>query len=570
MGPFSVTGQPNAIGGREVGGLANMLAAHMELENAGHRAHVQSFWQSPTIAAKPGLKAVDMFDAVADGRIKALWIMATNPADSMPEADAVRDALAACPFVVVSDIARHTDTTERAHVLLPSTAWGEKSGTVTNSERRISRQRPFLPAPGEARPDWWQLAQVANRMGHGSAFNYSNPHEIFIEHARLTGQGNDGARDLNIGAAAAMTARDYEALSPFQWPKPTASAPELTRFFADGGFFTPDGRGRFVSTPYKSPPTACSEEFPLILNTGRIRDQWHTMTRTAKAPRLMQHLVEPFVEIHPSDATQCGLKAAGLAQLRSRHGTIIVRVALSEDQRRGSVFVPMHWTNQLASCARVDTLVAAERDPVSGQPGFKQTPVNVAPFIAAWHGFALTQNQPDLSMADYFAQAPVSSGWRAELAGRSAPDEFTEYAGQVLGLDKAGDVELLSYHDRSGGQHRFAAFQDGRLIGALFIAPEPLELTRSWLADQLDLAGEGQPDRLRVLAGRPGAEVKDRGTIVCACFEVGFKQIVEAVDTGQCLTVEAVGELLKAGSNCGAGRAEIGRIVHDRQIAQAS
>ncbi|TIW57226.1 MAG: nitrate reductase, partial [Mesorhizobium sp.] len=224
-GPFSVTGQPNAMGGREVGGLANMLAAHMEIENPAHRARVRRFWNAPAMAANPGLKAVDMFRAVADGRVKALWIMATNPVDSMPDADAVEAAIKACPFVVVSDVLASTDTVRHAHVSLPATAWGEKDGTVTNSERRISRQRAFLPAPGEARPDWWIVAEVAKRMGFAEAFAHAGPGEIFAEHAALSGYENDGARDFDIGAYAGINAEGYEDLAPFQWPAPALSSP---------------------------------------------------------------------------------------------------------------------------------------------------------------------------------------------------------------------------------------------------------------------------------------------------------------------------------------------------------
>jgi assimilatory nitrate reductase catalytic subunit len=218
MGPFSLTGQPNAMGGRETGGLANMLAAHMEIDNAEHRRIVQGFWDSPRLANKPGLKAVDLFRAVGDGRIKALWIMATNPVDSMPQADVVRAAIESCPFVVVSDVARHTDTTALAHVLLPSAAWGEKSGTVTNSERRISRQRTFLKAPGEARPDWWQLAEIGRRMGWHDAFDYAGPAAIFAEYARMTGTGNGGKRDLDISACGDISESDYDSLAPFRFP----------------------------------------------------------------------------------------------------------------------------------------------------------------------------------------------------------------------------------------------------------------------------------------------------------------------------------------------------------------
>ena len=217
MGPFSVTGQPNAMGGREVGGLANQLAAHMELDNPEHRRIVQDFWTGPAIADTPGLKAVDMFEAARDGRIKALWIMATNPADSLPDADAVVAALKACPFVVVSEVMRDTDTARHADVLLPAAAWGEKDGTVTNSERRISRQRAFLAPPGEARADWRIVAQVAARMEFEKDFSYASVAEIFREHAELSAIANRGSRDFDIGRLAALSDRSYDAMRPVQW-----------------------------------------------------------------------------------------------------------------------------------------------------------------------------------------------------------------------------------------------------------------------------------------------------------------------------------------------------------------
>ncbi|MGL4404378.1 MAG: molybdopterin-dependent oxidoreductase, partial [Notoacmeibacter sp.] len=236
-GPFSVTGQPNAMGGREVGGLANMLAAHMEIESDKHRNIVQGFWHAPRIAQKPGLKAVDLFKAVGDGRIKALWIMSTNPVVSMPDATAVEAAIKACPFVVVSDVLAETDTARHADVKLPATAWGEKNGTVTNSERRISRQRAFLEAPGTARPDWWHMAEVAKRMGFVNAFSWTTPAEIFAEHAALSGLENNGSRDFDISAYGGISGQHYENLEPFQWPQVTGEPTKETRFFAGGNFF---------------------------------------------------------------------------------------------------------------------------------------------------------------------------------------------------------------------------------------------------------------------------------------------------------------------------------------------
>ncbi|MGB2408888.1 MAG: molybdopterin-dependent oxidoreductase, partial [Paracoccaceae bacterium] len=274
-GPFSVTGQPNAMGGREVGGLANMLACHLDLENADHRAAVAGFWGVPKVPDKPGLKAVDMFRAVSEGKIKALWIIHTNPAVTMPEADAVRDAIANCPFVVVSDITAQTDTARLADVLLPATAWAEKNGTVTNSERLISRQRAVLPAPGQSRPDWVILADVARRMGFEKAFQYANEAEIFREHAALSALAGKLGRDFDISGLADISDQDYAEFTPQRWP--ITPARQGGRFFAEGQFFHPDGKAQILPVKWQPPAAQTTPRFPFRLNTGRLRDQWHTM-----------------------------------------------------------------------------------------------------------------------------------------------------------------------------------------------------------------------------------------------------------------------------------------------------
>ena len=571
MGPFSVTGQPNAMGGRETGGLANMLAAHMDLDNVEHRRIVQTFWGSPEIADKPGLKAVDMFRAVGDGRIKALWIMATNPVDSMPDADAVRSAIAGCPFVVVSDVARHTDTTALAHVLLPSLAWGEKDGTVTNSERRISRQRAFLPAPGEARADWRQLAEVGRRMGWNAAFDYARSADIFREYARLTGRENAGSRDLDISACDDIAAEGYERLAPFQWPWRKGTEQHSQRFFAYGGFFTPDRRGRFVPTAYRPAATKPSADYPILLNSGRIRDQWHTMTRTAKAARLMTHIAEPFVEVDPKDASRLGLVGAHLARVVSAHGSVVLRVLVSDRQKEGDAFVPIHWTDQLAARARIDTLIASHVDPVSGQPELKHTPVRIEPFAPAWYGFAVSTGKPALERLDYWAIARAKQGWRAELAGLGPPADWADLMCDVTAAVVAESaIEILAYHDNANGHHRFAAFDGNRFVAALFVAPMPPTAARAYLADQLGACYEDASGRFRLLAGRASADQPDHGPIVCACFEVGRNQIVTAVTSGGCGSVAAVGEATRAGTNCGSCRAEIGGLIDAARIAKAS
>ncbi len=565
MGPLSATGQPNAMGGREVGGMANMLAAHMAIENPHDRARVQTFWESARIAEKPGLKAVDMFRALSDGRIKALWIMATNPVDSLPDADSIKRALAACPFVVVSDVTAKTDTTSFADVLLPAAAWGEKSGTVTNSERRISRQRAFLDLPGEARPDWWIIAEVARRMGHGKAFDYRGPADIFREHAALSGYENEGARSFDIGAYAAITAETYENLAPFQWPLPANVLPAPvdiddtgdSRFFARGQFHTPDGRARFVPTQVHAPAKVTTDALPFVLNTGRIRDQWHTMTRTGKTARLTSHIAEGFCEIHPHDARKIGLKPADLVRVSNGRGDVILRALITDRQRPGSLFAPIHFTEQFANAARVDVLVDPATDPISGQPGAKFTPVAADRFSADWYGFGLTIHKPDLDGLAYWARVPSQAGSRIEFAGLGEIEDAEALARRLLGLPET--AEIVAYHDRAG-HHRIAAFEGSRLVAALFLSPAPVIVSRDWLAGRL--GEETQPrDRLKLLAGRGGADTPDPGATVCSCFSIGVNQIVSAIETGRATSVAEVGECLKAGTNCGSCRSEIARLI---------
>lgn len=563
MGPFSVTGQPNAMGGREVGGLANMLAAHMDIENSAHRDIVQSFWKSPTIASAPGLKAVDMFKAVADGRIKALWIMATNPVVSLPDADAVREAIKACPFVVVSDVSARTDTIVHATVKLPAAAWGEKDGTVTNSERRISRQRGFLELPGDARPDWWHIAEVAKRMGHVAAFNWQGPSEIFAEHAALSGIDNEGARDFDISAHGGISVAGYDGLRPFQWPLPAGySKTTNERFFANGNFFTPDRKARAVAVrpPIQAPKLP---EYPFTLNTGRIRDQWHTMTRTGQSPRLSQHLAEPFCEIHPADATKLGIADAALVEVENQYGKAVFRALITLRQQVGSIFAPMHWSEEYASAARIDALVAPVVDPVSGQPASKNIDVALRPFAAAQFGFAVLTERPQRINASYWAIAKSKNGWRVELAFTTPVEDIEGFAHNLFGAS-VGD-QIISYIDAAGSQERIAVFDGSKLRGALFLGPEPVAVSRTMLADELGAEFSEPNARFRIIAGKPGAAQPDKGAIVCSCFSIGANEINAVVRTGQCSTVASVGDILKAGTNCGSCRAEIGSIIHAQQ-----
>jgi assimilatory nitrate reductase catalytic subunit len=563
MGPFSITGQPNAMGGREVGGLANQLAAHMDFTPQA-LDRVARFWGADRLAQAPGLKAVDLFRAVEEGAVKAVWVMATNPAVSLPDADRVREALRACELVIVSDMTADTDTAACAQILLPAASWGEKDGTVTNSERTISRQRAFARAPGEARPDWWILTQVARLMGFGSAFPYETAADILREHAALTALDNGGGRDLDLGALAGLDDAAYDALEPVQWPLPVGG-PSVPRPFADGRFYTEDGKARFVAVAVRGPAFAPDAAYPLALNTGRVRDQWHTMTRTARAPRLNAHTPEPFLQIHPADAVGQGLAEGDLARIESRWGRMLARVVLDSGQRRGSVFVPMHWSDAFARHARADALVNPAVDPVSGQPESKHTPVRVAPFAAAWHAFVLTRGPLTPPPGDWCVCIAAGDHWRYELAGAEPIADLRAWARDLLGALEDGCPEWLDFADPAGGRYRGALLVDGRLMGCVFAAPGPALPGRAWLGglfaeDALDPA-----TRAGVLAGKPARGGRDAGETVCACFNVGLNTIRDAVREGRALSVEAIGAALRAGTNCGSCLPEIARIL-EREV----
>ena len=555
MGPFSVTGQPNAMGGREVGGLANMLAAHLDLENPAHRAAVGTFWGAPSVATAPGLKAVEMFRAVREGRIKALWIACTNPVVSMPEADGVAEAIAACDFVVVNEVMAETDTSRLADVVLPALAWGEKDGTVTNSDRTISRQRPALAPPGDALADWDIFARVGRRMGWASAFDYRSPAEIFREHATLSGVAGRFGLDFDISGLSEIADADYDALEPVRWP--VTAARTGGRFFGDGEFFTPDGKARFVAVRQGAPDARQTPRCPFRLNTGRVRDQWHTMTRTAKTARLSRHLAEPFLQLHPEDAAALGLAPADIAEVRSPHGAALLRVLVSADVAPGNPFAPMHWTGETAPAARIGATIAAAHDPVSGQPDSKASVVSVTRWDAGWYGFAVSLTRPD-PQSDYWARMRTDSGWRIELAGRDAPGDWVAAGRSLFGRDDTPAV----VEDSSRGLTRLAFHDGDRLAAALFVSPKPVEVSRDWVCG---LLGEPAPD---LLAARPGAGRPDPGPVVCSCLGVGRNRILAAIAEGADL--DGVAADTGAGSNCGSCRPEIADLIARVRIPTAA
>ncbi len=554
-GPFSLTGQPNAMGGREVGGLSHQLAAHMDFSNSKDIDRVARFWNTDNIAQKPGYPAVELFDAIYEGKVKAVWIMGTNPVVSLPNADKVKLALQNCEFVVVSDCIKYTDTTALAHVLLPAQGWSEKDGTVTNSERRISRQRALFKPVGHAKPDWWIITQVARRLGFEQAFAYQSPADIFREHAALSGFENNGQRDFDISAFAGITEQAYESLQPTQWPVNQTYPQGRARLFEDGKFFTASGKAQFISISPCAPVNLPDEVYPLILNTGRLRDQWHTMTRTALATKLNQHKTEPFVEVHEVDAKRFGLVANGLALLESALGSMLARVNITDSQLPGNLFVPMHWTEQYAGRGRMGALVNPVVDPHSKQPESKHTPVRIKSYQPVWQGFILSRREITMTVPEYWVKVNGEHYYRYELAGLIQPLSWQDWTKKYL--DDGEALNWQEYQDPGQGNYRAAHIVDNRLESVIFIDSGSRLPVRNWLCGLFAKAELDKTERMALLTGQPPLGVADIGTIVCACFNVGETTIKTAIRDKGLKTHQEVGSCLKAGTNCGSCVPEI-------------
>jgi len=573
--PFSMTGQPNAMGGREVGGLANMLASHLDLDNPQHQQLVQDFWQSPVIARQPGLKAVDLFQAVESGKIKAIWIIATNPIVSLPDADQVKRALEQCEFVVVSDICLDTDTTQYADVLLPALGWGEKDGTVTNSERRISRQKAFLPAPGEAKADWWTISRVAKALGF-RGFDFNNSHDIFLEHARLSAYQNGplsqradtpNFRYFNLQGLTQLGFVEYQHLTPIQWPVwDKQEVHQIGQLFSQGQFSHVDGKARLVPTIAADPVHAISAEYPLILNTGRIRDQWHTMSRTGLSASLSQHRAEPYCELHPHDALKYGLKDAELVEVKSAWGSCVLRVQFSQNMRRGQIFAPIHWNDQFASDARIGKVVNPVVDPISGEPEVKHTPVMIQPFYTQWQGVLYVregfeqQIQTMIKNTVWWSKIQTTQAIRYELADRR---RFSDITGQIKSLLAFDDesFEWLNLEDQTAHISHSVVLQDGQLIASFYIAPAALLPDRDWVAGLFRRERLSALHRKALLAGQAMSMGNSEGALVCSCFKVGKNRIIQTIKDKNITHEKQVTACLKAGGNCGSCLPEIRGLI---------
>ncbi|HEY7774145.1 MAG TPA: nitrate reductase [Marinagarivorans sp.] len=551
--PFSITGQPNAMGGREVGGLANQLAAHMGFDKQEDIDRVERFWQAPNMAQAEGLKAVDMFKAVDEGKIKAIWIMATNPVVSMPDADFVKRALEKCELVIVSEAIADTDTAKTADVLLPATTWSEKHGTVTNSERCISLQKGFLAPPGEARHDWDIMAMFARKMGFAHGFNYRHQAEIFREHAALSALDNAHTRAFDISAMADISDEAYDNLEPIQWPVTQATPEGSKRLFSDGYFFTPSTKAQFIAVKARLPVQAPATG-EVIMNTGRIRDQWHTMSRTGTSANLLSHTEEPYLDVHPKDAERFGLSENTIVELSNRGARFLGRVKINTAQRPGEVFAPMHWNDKYAASSRADALVNPFIDPICGQPEFKHSPVKIRPHPTTWTGFLVTTR--DIKpCADYWAKMTSDAGYRYRLADTQNVDY-----GQWLKAQFADITDWQVLTDSANKTYRAAGYI-GNVLVVVFNACVGNDMPQEgrWLDKQIGCLLD-DVTRYAILAGNEGNGGADEGAIICSCYQIGENAIKAAISDG-CASAQALGETLKCGTNCGSCIPELNALI---------
>jgi assimilatory nitrate reductase catalytic subunit len=590
-GPFSLTGQPNAMGGREVGGLANLLSAHRDLANPQHREEVARLWGVDAVPATPGKTAVEMFEAAADGQIKALWIACTNPAQSLPDQATVRRALERAEFVVVQEAFATTATCAHADLLLPATTWGEKDGTVTNSERCISRVRPAVWPAGQARHDWAIAAEFARRLeprlrpGRASLFHHASAEAVWNEHRETT-----RGRDLDI------TGLSYAQLdvAPQQWPFPAGATRGTERLYADGVFPTADGRAAFADTPYDKPAEPRDARYPFSLNTGRLRDQWHGMSRTGTIGRLFGHVSEPAIELHAQDMARLKLVEGDLVHVTSRRGSIVLPAQSSTQVAPTQCFVAMHWGEEFVSgasstgvrSAGVNALTSPALCPQSKQPELKHAAVKILRAELPWRLLALAwlpdsealraQERLKALMPSFAYATAVPFGrersgllFRA-AAYETAPDALLEQIESVLGLAAAG---VLHYADKRRGQRRSMKLarhgEDMRLEAFLLAGDTHAEAwVRPLLQDELAAQAYG-----RALL-QPGAKapvaLAAKGRQVCSCFDVGEARIEDTLANCSGTQEAQLAQLqdrLKCGTNCGSCLPELKRIVRLRQPA---
>ena len=564
MGPFSITGQPNAMGGREVGGLANQLAAHMDF-SAENCERVARFWNTERIARQPGLKAVDLFNAIDAGKIKAVWIMATNPVVSLPDSGRIKAALAKCELVIISDCVEHTDTNAFATILLPAAGWGEKDGTVTNSERRISRQRALLPTLGEARPDWQIVSAVARELGFADAFAFKSARDIFVEHAALSGFENNNSRAFDISGLTALSEAEYAQLQPVQWPLNRNHPQGCARLFTDRHFYTVNGRANLVPVLATLPALQTSQQFPFRLNTGRLRDQWHTMTRTGNVEKLLMHTDAPSVSLHPQDIGALQTSEGELVAISSSQGKLLLPVRSDPGLARGDVFIPIHWSRQFSKHATVSALISARVDPWSGQPESKLEAVQLQPAPMAEWCMAISQQPLQPDCFDYWHKVPIRSGFRYLLSRTSVTNTPTA-RGELL-QQLAPGLDFTEYPAVENNDSRYLCLAGNTLVAAVFRCGARTSLPdAAWLNG---LLGTEPKAKHWLFTSSSPSDNNKTGAIVCTCWEVGELAIRAAIAAGARDHVQ-LGRRLSCGTKCGSCIPELKRLLREAKTAPAT
>jgi assimilatory nitrate reductase catalytic subunit len=569
-GPLSLTGQPNAMGGREVGGMANLLSAHRDLANPEHRAEVAKLWGIDSVPEQVGKTAVEMFDALRDGSIKAVWIACTNPAQSMPDLSSVHDALRKAELVIVQEAYHDTDTTEFADVLLPATTWGEKEGTVTNSERRITHVNPALETPGEARHDWEIVTDFSHRLGRlleqrpnaAKLFPYTRTEQIFNEHRETT-----RGRDLDI------TGLSYKLLDeqgPQQWPFPQGVSTGKLRLYTDGVFEKPEGKAQFINTQYKATAEKTDARHPLHLNTGRLRDQWHGMSRTGTVAQLFNHAEEPVISMNDDDMQRRSITAGDLVKVSNKRGSLVLRAQPSDEMAPAQTFIPMHWGSQYMSGLGANVLMPSSFDKTSKQPELKHAAVKVEKIDLPWRMTVMRQCQDmrllqqvrgllkhfDYASCGLYGRGPGVVMLRA--AHHTAPDAaLIAQLDQLLGM--TDDVPMLNYRDATRGISKRILVEGDQIIGVRLVGEI---LAADWLKEVMTqgrLTDELRRWALAPLSTPPTGQ-RSRGKIVCSCKDVAENEILDNIKIGADLIT--LQNKLKCGTECGSCVPELKHLIH--------
>ncbi|WP_305839803.1 nitrate reductase [Photobacterium leiognathi] len=573
-GPFSITGQPNAMGGREVGGLANQLAVHRGFDEQSI-TEVKQFWQAPNIGMNAGHKAVELFDAVEKGEIRVLWIMATNPAISMPDTDQIRRALEKCECVIVSDITPDTDTARYADILLPAAAWGEKSGMVTNSERVISRQRSFLPMPGETKADWKMICEVAQKLGFKEAFDFLSVADVFREHAALSGINSSNNKLFDISHLAMLSDDEYDTWQPKQWPMNATNQQIFEQQNGYPVFPSASGKAQLVIPKTNhSRATSCLKAVDLKLentfwlNTGRNRDQWHTMTRTGHVAALMQSEVEPCIYIHPESAKQAGLVEGKLVVIKSlqvnqrqvdeKRARHLAKVSFDSGLSKQQAFMSMHWAGSYGSASAANQSVLVKNDPISGQPAFKSSQVTIEPIDMGFYGASIG-HVPESIAPNYISYQTLQPVGVWRYAGQMKMDkhsllgELSQTGEQYLLIEQVWGFALV--------QLKPATKINSELVcDALhFFSEQPLGLDLSSLAELIS-----KPLNIESFLNKMGCN-NFKQQLVCTCFQVTDVMIKHALDTHQITSLSALTQQLKCGTNCGTCLPQVERLWADHQ-----